>query len=124
MSDPLDELDKKIRDARHRQEEHTKPRASQESQADAKAMGMAMRVGVEMVAGLMVGGGFGYLIDHKFDTGPWGMIIMLIMGFFAGILNVYRAVAGLGMSVGYRDSLKDAKSAKAKDENDGQSGEQ
>lgn len=123
MSDPLDDLDKKIRDAQARQEKHNKPHEPGDP-GDDRAMGMAMRVGVDMVAGLLVGGGIGYLIDNSFDTGPWGMIVMVILGFGAGIMNVYRTVAGLGMSVGYKDSLKQAKDKAREKDTDSQSGEQ
>lgn len=124
MSDPLDELDRKIKDAQSRQKTHDDHDASGDKSND-RAMGMAMRVGVEMVAGLLVGGGLGFLIDNAFDTGPWGLIVMVVLGFCAGIMNVYRTVAGLGMSVGYRDSLKQAKDkAKDADHTDSQSGEQ
>ena len=64
--------------------------------ADAGQMsGMArgMRIGTEFIAAILVGTGFGYLIDLGLGTSPWGLLIMFLVGFAAGILNVTRAVA-------------------------------
>ena len=54
----------------------------------------ALRLSSEFVAGILVGAGIGYLIDRLAGTSPWGMIVFLLLGFVAGILNVLRS-AGL-----------------------------
>ena len=56
-----------------------------------KTWGSAFRLGSEFVAAVLVGGGLGYLIDRLFGTLPWGLIILLLVGFAAGILNMARA---------------------------------
>jgi ATP synthase protein I len=33
----------------------------------------------------------GWLIDYAAGTSPWGLIIFLLLGFCAGVLNVLRA---------------------------------
>ena len=43
-----------------------------------------------MAAALLVGFGIGWLIDGWLGTGPWGMLVFLVVGFVAGILNAYR----------------------------------
>ena len=58
---------------------------------DQAGFGRAMRLSTEFVAGILVGAGIGYLIDQLAGTTPWGMIIFLLVGFGAGILNVLRA---------------------------------
>lgn len=55
-----------------------------------------------MVSALIVGVGLGLLIDSTFDSSPWGLIVMFFLGAGAGMVNIYRAVSGLGMAVGYR----------------------
>lgn len=55
-------------------------------------MGRMLNVGVELVAGVMVGVALGLLIDWYFDTAPFGLIILFILGSGAGMLNVYRAL--------------------------------
>ena len=56
-----------------------------------KTWGSAFRLGTEFVAAVLVGGGLGYLIDRLLGTLPWGLIILLLTGFAAGILNMARA---------------------------------
>lgn len=51
----------------------------------------AFRLSSEFIAGVVVGGGIGYAIDKYFETSPWGLIIFLLLGFAAAVLNVLRA---------------------------------
>lgn len=53
--------------------------------------GAAVKVSSEFIAGVLVGAGIGYLLDKMVGTAPWGMIVFLLLGFAAGILNVMRA---------------------------------
>ncbi len=39
----------------------------------------------------MVGAGLGWLIDRWLGTQPWGLMIFLLLGFAAGVLNVMRS---------------------------------
>jgi ATP synthase protein I len=54
-------------------------------------MGRALRLGSEFIAAILVGAGAGYLLDRWLNTGPWLMLIMLLIGFAAGVLNVVRS---------------------------------
>jgi len=56
--------------------------------------GYALKMSSEFIAGVLVGAGIGYLIDRLAGTSPWGMIVFLLLGFVAGVLNVLRS-AGL-----------------------------
>lgn len=58
-----------------------------------EGMNRGIRIGSEFVAAVLVGAVIGYLIDLGLGTSPWAMLIMLMMGFAAGILNVTRVVA-------------------------------
>lgn len=64
--------------------------------------GLAMRAGVELVAGVAVGAGVGYGLDRWLDSGPWLFILGFLVGAVAGMLNVYRAINGVGMALGYK----------------------
>ena len=55
-----------------------------------KGLSIAMRIGVELVAALAVGGGLGYLVDSYFGSSPIGILIGVFLGMTAGLLNVYR----------------------------------
>ena len=56
--------------------------------------GQALKLSSEFVAGIAVGAGLGWLIDKAAGTSPWGLIVFLLLGFAAGVLNVLRS-AGL-----------------------------
>jgi ATP synthase protein I len=49
------------------------------------------RLSSELVAGVLVGAGLGWLIDRLLGISPWGLIVFLLLGFAAGVLNVMRS---------------------------------
>ncbi|MCK0195972.1 AtpZ/AtpI family protein [Ancylobacter sp. 6x-1] len=57
---------------------------------------LAFRLGSEFVAGVLVGAGLGWVVDQFFGTGPWGMIVFLLLGFGAAVLNMLRAAGETG----------------------------
>jgi len=59
----------------------------------------AFRLASEFVAAIIVGAGLGYGIDMLFGTRPWAMVILLLLGFAAGVLNVVRAAADMNAKV-------------------------
>jgi ATP synthase protein I len=64
-------------------------------QGDMSMLARGLRIGTEFVAAILVGSGIGYLIDQFAGTAPWALLIMFMVGFAAGILNVTRVVAEL-----------------------------
>jgi ATP synthase protein I len=34
---------------------------------------------------------FGWLLDYWLGTTPWGLVVLVMLGFAAGVLNVMRA---------------------------------
>jgi ATP synthase protein I len=58
---------------------------------DQAAYGAAFKFAAELIVGVVVGGGLGWLLDRQFGTAPWLMIVLVILGFAAGLLNVVRA---------------------------------
>ncbi|MEO6015201.1 MAG: AtpZ/AtpI family protein [Devosia sp.] len=58
---------------------------------DMTGMGRAMRLGTEFIAAILVGAVAGYLLDRWLNTTPWIMLVLLLVGFAAGVLNVVRA---------------------------------
>src|SRR6516225_6758485 len=59
--------------------------------ADPSAIARGFRLSTEFVAGVVVGAAIGWLLDRWLGTSPWGMIVFLLLGFAAGVLNVMRA---------------------------------
>jgi ATP synthase protein I len=59
---------------------------------DSGAMRLAMRLGVEMVAALVIAVVIGWGLDRLFHTRPWLMIAFVPIGAAAGLRNVFRAM--------------------------------
>jgi ATP synthase protein I len=71
----------------------------------------ALRLSSEFIAGILFGAGIGWVIDRFAGTSPWGLIVFLLLGFCAGILNILRSagmaperrVSGSGKNTGKAD---------------------
>ncbi|MCA8898652.1 MAG: AtpZ/AtpI family protein [Brucellaceae bacterium] len=63
--------------------------------------GNALRLSSEFIAAIVVGAGLGWFIDRLAGTSPLGLIVFLLLGFCAGVLNVLRT-AGLVADAGSR----------------------
>lgn len=61
-------------------------------------MGLAIRIGAELVASFVVGVGLGLGFDYLAGTRPWGLIVGLFVGGAAGMVNVARAAKDVGRS--------------------------
>ena len=53
-------------------------------------IGLGMRITVDFVAGLGIGVALGLYLDKIFDTQPIFLIVFMLIGFGAGLLNVIR----------------------------------
>jgi ATP synthase protein I len=59
------------------------------------AMGQAMKIAIELVVGIAVGGFIGKILDDQFGTAPWLLIVFLMLGFAAGLMNIVRTARRL-----------------------------
>jgi ATP synthase protein I len=59
--------------------------------SDPSAIARGFRLSTELVAGVLVGAAIGWLLDRWLGISPWGMIVFLLLGFAAGVLNLMRA---------------------------------
>ena len=55
------------------------------------ALGVAFRIATELVAGVVVGGGIGWLLDRWIGTRPFLFLLFLGLGVAAGMINVFRS---------------------------------
>ena len=53
--------------------------------------GNALRLSSEFIAAVIVGAALGWVLDKWAGTSPWGLIVFLLLGFAAGVVNVMRA---------------------------------
>ena len=96
---PLNKLDERLREARARRPGATKRKKELEQGG---GLSLALRIGVELVAALIVGVGIGLLLDRWLGTTPWFLLLFFLLGSAAGILNVFRVMKGYGYAVGSR----------------------
>ena len=61
------------------------------AEASRKGYAQAMKLSSEFIAAIIVGGFLGWFVDRYVGTAPWGMIVFLLLGFCAGVLNVLRS---------------------------------
>jgi ATP synthase protein I len=90
--------------------DHVAPARSSETRpasgptADPSAFARGFRLSAELVVGVLVGAGLGWLLDRWLKTLPWGMFAFALLGFTAGVLNVMRqAGAGAANKTGRDD---------------------
>jgi len=62
------------------------------SKSDFKGLSFAYRISSELVAALIVSVILGLTLDKFLDTKPIALITLIILGFFAGLLNIYRLI--------------------------------
>lgn len=67
----------------------------EEQEGRGRAMGQALRLATELVAGVAVGGFIGWGLDQLFDTAPFLMVAFLGLGGAAGIMNVVRTAKAM-----------------------------
>jgi len=111
-NDSLDERRKRLADelAKVKAEDDAEARTEQNAAESRKGFAMAIKLSSEFISAVIVGAMLGYLLDHFAGTSPWGMIVLLLLGFCAGVLNVLRSAgvvakpplleAGLGKDKG------------------------
>ena len=97
LSERISHLEQK-----HRIADDTPPQAT----IPQGGMALAGRVSSELVAGLIVGAGSGWVLDRWLDTSPLMLVVMFFLGAVAGTVNVWRAVSGRGMAAGYADDYE------------------
>jgi len=77
----------------HRSDRPSENNLGRGANADPSALAGGLRLSAEFVAGILVGAAIGWLMDRWLGTSPWGMIVFLLLGFAAGVLNMMRAAA-------------------------------
>ncbi|MBX3519366.1 MAG: AtpZ/AtpI family protein [Xanthobacteraceae bacterium] len=93
LSDRLRRLDEKL-DARNAEEMRNKP-APPPDAADRSGFTRGMKLSGDFVGGVVAGFAVGWLFDKLTGWSPWGLIVFILLGFAAGVLNVLRSVGAL-----------------------------
>lgn len=112
LDERLDRLNRSLDDRRERE--------AAEAGRSGKGSGyaQAVKLSSEFIAGVLVGAALGWLFDHWLGTSPWGLIVFLLLGFMAGILNLLRS-AGVVAEPGTKTPGTKAPGTKTKDRDAG-----
>lgn len=81
----------RLRDARGRR--GMEPKAPAPGSDQPNAWGIGVRVGVELLAALVIAVAIGWGLDHWLHTRPVFTSIFVLLGGAAGVMNVYRMFA-------------------------------
>lgn len=85
--DDIKQIEARIADLQ-KKEQHVRKNSQKSEYAFALRTGF--RVTTELLSGVVVGAGLGYVADMFFGTKPLLLVCLLFLGFAAGFLNVYR----------------------------------
>ena len=93
LSARLSRLDQRLSDIRKERGIQTdqSDNESRNRSANASAMARGFRLSSELIAGVLVGSAIGWSIDRWLSTSPWGLMLFMLLGFAAGVINVMRA---------------------------------
>ena len=91
-------FDKRLADARSRQGINEPKPVVEGDAVPTGAAGIGARVGVELASALVVGLVIGYWLDRWLHTKPVFLLLFLVVGGAAGIMNVFRTVLPRGPS--------------------------
>jgi ATP synthase protein I len=92
LSARLKQLGESIHEAGAKRQQEAEKLREEEAMREGESgnLAKALRISSEFVAGILVGGLIGWLIDHFAGSSPWGLIVFLLLGFAAGTLNAMR----------------------------------
>lgn len=94
MSEPEERSSFKALDAKLKAAQSRRPKSKGWSGSDRdgvhSGIGIGLRMATEIVAAVGVGVGVGLVLDTWLGTKPWLMILFLILGCAAALLNVIR----------------------------------
>lgn len=89
LSARLKSLDTRLDQANAHRRETSDPRTRPAS--NSTALGQAFRLSAEFISGVVAGGIVGWIVDAVFGTAPWGLVVCVLLGFCAGMLNLMRS---------------------------------
>jgi ATP synthase protein I len=102
------ELSRRLKDLDRRLGENRAARPDvgvRERASNHPGVGMALRLGGDFVAGVVVGIALGWGFDRLFGTAPWGLIVFVLLGFAAGMLSVLRSAGVVKPGPGIGDDF-------------------
>ena len=84
----LDDLENKI--AAMRAKEAVLRHDDRNNTEKSRASRIGLRICADLLSAVIVGAAMGFVLDNFLNTKPWCLIVFLLFGGAAGVLNVYR----------------------------------
>lgn len=103
LSGRLRDLGRRLRKRRDDRDEKAPDKATPRG----PGVAVALRVASDLVGGVIVGAALGWGFDRLFDTSPWGLIVLFLFGFAAGLRNVLKSTGLSRSSNGGPDGSRD-----------------
>src|SRR4051812_867685 len=93
LSARLGSLDHRLSEIRDNRKLRTDQSGTESGDTAARtsAMALGFRLSSELVAGVVVGAAIGWGVDRWLSTTPFGLMVFLLLGFTAGVVNVVRS---------------------------------
>jgi F0F1-type ATP synthase assembly protein I len=89
----LSELDARLSAYRKQQAEEEARRVHHRFLVPRSTLDLASRVLNDLIAAVLIAIAFGVTIDSVFDSWPWGIVSMFVLGGAAAIRNVYQTAS-------------------------------
>lgn len=86
----IEDIGQRLKAVRGTVEKPSQPRQS--NAMSQRQTGVAYRVMVDMIAGLLLGGFLGYWLDRWMGWAPYSLVTGLVLGFIGGANNAWRAI--------------------------------
>ncbi len=86
IPDDIQEIEKRVSELK----EKYKKEETRDKTEDSSLLFVGLRLGVEFASGTIIGASIGYILDEIFDFRFIMLLILTILGGFAGMLNAYR----------------------------------
>jgi ATP synthase protein I len=102
LSGRLRDLGRRLRERREVRKEEAEKVAPRNS-----GVAMALRVASDLVGGVIVGAALGWGVDRLLGTSPWGLSVLMLFGFGAGLRNVMKSTGLTRSSTGGTDEGRD-----------------
>lgn len=99
----MQDLDRRLQAARKK---HEPKKPAGDTPRDMSGVGVGLRIAVDLVAGVAAGVLIGWYLDSWLETKPWFLLLFTILGFCAGLLNVYRTARQLEEKKSQADATK------------------
>ena len=93
-------FDERLRAARATQRERSEGKPG--TALSGGVLGVGFRIGIELVAAIIVGVGIGWLLDWWLGTTPWLLVLFFLLGAAAGMSKAIRGAMKLGRYSGGR----------------------